>query len=321
MNESSGMWMIIIPIGGGLLLLYFGAEGLVRGSAALAMRLGVSPLLIGLTIVAYGTSMPELLVSVTASFEGYGEIAVGNVVGSNIFNVAFILGVSALIFPLQVKTRLVRIDLPVMIVVSVLCLGLLLDHRLGRIEGIILFSGALLYTILNAVFARREPDENIPSEIGVDVLRTNKRYAVLILMILGGLFLLVAGSKLLVQGAVSLALALGVSKAVISLTIISAGTSLPELATSAIASLRKLPDIAIGNIVGSNIFNILCILGISSIVSPLMSIGIHLADLLIMSGIAMITLPLMSTRHSLSRWEGALLSALYVLYVVHLWHK
>lgn len=299
--------------------LYLGAEGLVRGSSNLSLRLGVSPLLVGLTVVAFGTSAPELTVSVLAGFEGHGDVAVGNVVGSNIINIALILGLSALIRPLKVNRALVRRDIPIMIVVSLALIPIVLGGGVGRIGGLFLFSGIVLYIIYSLVGAKRE-DRELTEGIESQAVRPPARgWAVDMVMIIGGLVFLILGSKLLVSGALAIARGLNVPEAVIGLTIVAAGTSLPELATSAVAALKRQADLAVGNIVGSNIFNVLCILGASAMVSPLEVRGIHLVDALVMEGLSLLLLPLAFTRLVLSRAEGALMLLVYAGYLYWLW--
>jgi cation:H+ antiporter len=296
----------------GLALLYGAGDAFVRASAALARRLGVSPLIIGLTIVAAGTSMPELLVSVNASLSGHSQIAVGNVVGSNIFNIAVILGLSALLKPLTVSRQLVRFDTPIMVAVSVLAAALLLDDRFGRIEGLLFVTGIAAYMTIHVRMARKSPLPQEQSKPGMGL-------PVALLLLVAGLAGLIAGAHMLVSGSVFVARAWGVSEAVIAVTIVAAGTSLPEVATSVVAALRNHPDIAIGNVVGSNIFNLLGILGVASLVSPIQGHGMGVADLGMMAGTALLLLPLMKTGLRISRREGAALLAVYGAYLWYLW--
>jgi cation:H+ antiporter len=296
----------------GLVLLVAGGELLVRGAARLASRLGISPLVVGLTVVAFGTSAPELAVSIQAGLAGQGEIAIGNVVGSNIFNVLFILGVSAVIVPLIVSEQLVRIDVPIMVGVSVLLLILALDGRISQIEGAFLGAGVIGYVLLQIVVSRRTGSAGIElPEGGAGRLPVN------IILILAGLGLLVLGSRWLVQSAVAIAAMFGVSQLVIGLTIVAAGTSMPEVATSVVAGLRGQRDIAVGNVIGSNIFNILAVLGFSALVTPggvIVSAGALSLDLPIMVAVALLCLPIFITHFSITRWEGILFIAYYVLY-------
>ncbi len=312
--------IIVLLLAVGLVLLYAGAELLVKGAVSLAFRLGISPLVIGLTIVAFGTSAPELTVSVLAAFSGQGDIAAANVVGSNILNIALILGISALICPIHISRQLIRWDIPVMIGLSLLGWWVLADRYVSRLEGAMLFSGIILYTGWAFRRARFQP---VVSDAEQPDTAVNKNGPMKLWLstvcIAGGLVLLVLGSKSLVDGATRLARSAGLSEAVIGLTIVSAGTSFPELATSVVAALRRQSDIAVGNIVGSNIFNILSILGLSSLLVPYATPGLTTLDLAVMLGFAAVSLPFMWTRFTLSRTEGALLIAGYAAYLIYLW--
>ena len=311
--------LIILYLLGGIAGLYIGAEGLVRGSSSLAMTLGVSPLVVGLTIVAFGTSSPELVVSIKAAIDGNPGIVVGNVVGSNICNIALILGLAALISPMQVKTQIVKREIPIMIVVSFFMLFVLFDDSVSQIEGIILVVGIILYIIFSYRYSVKEvPNEEIIKELKDNLPRKQYNVYILILFIVGGLGLLIAGSNLFVAGAVEIAERFGVSQAVIGLTIIALGTSLPELTTSVVASLKHENEIAIGNAVGSNVFNILSVLGISSLVSPIAGTGVTIVDLSIMMFFTLLIFPLSWSNFKLQRWEGGLLLLGYIIYMVYL---
>jgi len=308
------MLLTLLALAAGLVLLYFGAERLVHGAASLALRFGLTPLVVGLTVVAFGTSAPELVVSVGSALEGRGGLAIGNVVGSNIVNVALILGLSVLIRPALVKTQLLRLDVPLMIAASALLFVLLLDGVLNRVEGAFLFAGLIAYTGFNIWQSRREQAavqtdlaEVLPTPSG-SVGRDVGWVAV-------GLVVLVVGAQFLVSGAVSIAEAAGLSEAFIGLTIVAIGTSLPELATSVVAALRGEGDIAVGNVVGSNVFNLLGILGLSSMLAPLERGGIAVFDLGAMLFLALLLVPLMRSGFQLARWEGGLLMACYAVYV------
>jgi cation:H+ antiporter len=297
----------------GLITLVAGGELLVRGAARLAATTGVSPLVIGLTVVAFGTSSPELAVSVQASLAGEVDIAVGNVVGSNIFNVLLILGMSAAIMPLVVSAQLVRLDVPIMIGVTVLLLLLSLDGAVSRPEAALLVVGLAAYIITQFVLSRRGQQEPVPDvETGRPLMN--------LLLIAIGLGLLVLGSRWLVAAAIEIAELFGVTPLVIGLTIVAAGTSMPELATSVIAGVRGQRDIAVGNIIGSNIFNILAVLGIAGVVSP---VGIPVSnaaltmDIPVMVAVAVLCLPIFSS-YTIGRWEGLLFLAYYVLYTGYL---
>lgn len=301
----------------GLGLLYYGAEWLVRGGASLALRLGLSPLVVGLTVVAFGTSSPELIVSLRAALADQGAIALGNVVGSNICNVALILGMASLIRPMKVQSQLVRLDVPIAIACSFMLVALLANDAVSRLEGGLLTLAIVSYIAFSMWQARRERHKvraafaEEPPPLGGSVGRD-------VLFVGAGLALLVVGGNLFVQGAVDLARALGLSEAVIGLTIVAFGTSLPELATSVVAALRREGDIAIGNVVGSNIFNILGILGPVALIHPIFGSGIRMADLGVMIAFIVLLLPLLRTGFLLNRWEGGLLLAGYAGYLVFL---
>ncbi|MBO6850827.1 MAG: calcium/sodium antiporter [Marinobacter sp.] len=302
-----------------LVLLFVGAEGLVRGSSSLALRAGLNRLMVGLTIVAFGTSSPELVVSVEAALSNQGDISVGNVVGSNIFNIAVILGITALVCPIPVHRQVIKIDAPVALGVALLLVLLLLNQTLSRLEGVLLFSGIVAYTWMSVILARREPPPASADEENILAVNTSRHWCVDIALILVGLAILVAGSRLLVENSVALAVSCGISEEVIGLTIVAAGTSMPELATSLVAAFRKQPDIAIGNIVGSNIFNVLGILGVASIVSPIEAPGISTLDYGVMILFTVLLIPLLYTGRMLHRVEGAVLLALYFGYLFLLW--
>jgi len=299
----------------GLGLLVFGADGLVRGGARLAARVGVSPLVVGLTIVAFGTSAPELAVSVTSSLEGQSDLALGNVVGSNIFNILVILGLAAVITPLRVAADLVRIDVPLMIGLAFLALVLGFDGRIGRADGAVLF--ACLVAFLAYLFTLRRRGDSDAERPAEDTPRPG--VAGDVAWCAGGLVLLVLGSDWLVDGGTSIARALGVTELVIGLTIVAAGTSLPELATSVVASFRGERDIAVGNVVGSNFFNIAAVLGLAALVSP---DGVEVSsaalrfDVPVMIAASVACLPVFFIGHVISRWEGGVFLASYLAYAV-----
>ncbi len=320
--------MVIVFLIAGLVLLVIGAEILVRGASRLASSLGISPLVIGLTIVAFGTSAPEMAVSINASWAGQADLALGNVVGSNIFNVLFILGLSALVAPLVVSQQLVRLDVPLMIAASIVVLLMGMDNKISRIDGVILFGTVLAYTFFLIRQSRRESSAAVTAQYeaeygaaGAQNGSALMQYLKDAVMILGGLALLVLGARWLVDSAVQIAQYLGMSELVIGLTIVAAGTSMPELATSVIASLRGERDIAVGNVVGSNIFNLLAVLGLSSIVAP---DGVQVADaalafdIPVMVGVALICLPIFFTGFLISRLNGALFLFYYVAYTAYL---
>ena len=293
-----------------LVALYIGAGWLVQGSSALALKAKISPLVIGLTIVAFGTSSPELAVSLDAALNGQGDIAIGNIVGSNIFNIGITLGISATIYPLQVKKQLLRIDISVMLIATILLTLLFWDGTLGRTEGFFFLTGIIIYTLFCLFYSRKHGEEP-----NLELQEQPKHWAIDMLAIIGGLVVLVFASQLLVNNAVSIAKELGLSEAVIGLTIVAAGTSMPELATSIVAAFKRKTDIAIGNIVGSNLFNILAIAGSCSLIHPIEANNINDIDLLVMLAISALLLPLVKSGHKISRAEGFVLIVLYVIYM------
>jgi cation:H+ antiporter len=312
--------LTITYLAGGLVALYFGAEWLVRGASSLARRMGVSPLLVGLTVVAYGTSTPELVVSLAASLKGQGSLAIGNALGSNIFNTGFILGLTALISPLRVQLQLLKIDAPIMVGVAGLFAVLFRDFRIGRGEALILLVALAAYTMINIQLARRQTAREIESEYADGVPVPSGPWWLDVVLIVFGLLVLPLGAHLFVQGAVGVARAWGVSEAVIGLTVVAAGTSLPELAASLVAACRRQADIALGNIIGSNIYNLLAILGVAGIVTaPLEGAGIRELDVWAMVLFCAVLLPLAWTGFTLRRWEGLVLLAGYGAYLACLW--
>lgn len=304
----------------GLGLLVLGAEWLVKGASRLAAALGISPLVIGLTVVAYGTSAPEMAVSVKSAWAGQPDLALGNVVGSNAFNVLFILGASALITPLVVSSQLIRLDVPVMIGVSALTLLMARDGSIGRLDAALLFAGAVAYTVFQIRQSRKE-SAAVQEEYGKEFSPQGTGAAANVAFVGAGLALLVLGSRWLVNGAVAFAQALGVSELVIGLTIVAAGTSLPEVATSILAAVRGERDIAVGNVVGSNIFNILAVLGLAGLAAPAglpVSPALVAFDVPVMIAVAVACLPIFASGATIARWEGALFLSFYVAYTAYL---
>ncbi len=308
----------------GFVSLVFGGELLVRGASGLAALLRISPLVIGLTIVAFGTSAPELAVAIRATLAGEADISIGNIVGSNIFNVLAILGCSALVAPLVVSRQLIVSDVPLMIIASVATLAVSFNGNVSTAEGLLLFLSLLIYTGWLIVNSRRQnrhadriADETYEPPTGVGSLVVLK----LIGLIIAGLILLSVGSSLLVDGASTLARVFGVSELMIGLTIVAVGTSLPEAATSVMATLRGERDIAVGNVVGSNLFNILSVLGLTALVTPggvAVSATALQFDIPIMIVVAVVCLPIFYTGSIISRWEGGLLVVYYGLYTTFL---
>ena len=318
--------MTLLTFLAGLAFLVLGAELLVRGASKLALSFGISPLVVGLTIVAFGTSAPEMAVSTGAVLDGKTDLALGNVVGSNIFNVLFILGLSALITPLVVNIQLIRQEVPVMVGGALLLLALCLDGQLGLSDGAILMGLMLAYTVFLIVQSRKEVsstsgdyeteitpaapgawDAKLPAQLG---------------LILVGLGLLVLGSDWLVSSSVIFAKAMGVSDLVIGLTIVAAGTSMPEVATSIMAAIKGERDIAVGNVVGSCTFNIYGCLGLASLVAGNVGLEVPAAvlnfDLWVMLAVSLACLPVFITGREIARWEGAVFLAYYVAYVTYL---
>lgn len=306
----------------GLGALVLGADVLVRGAARLALGWGLSPLVIGLTVVAFGTSAPELAVSVGAAFNGRTDIALGNVVGSNIFNILGILGLSALILPLAVNVQIIRQEVPVMIGASLMLALLALDGEIGLADGALLFGLLIAYTGFLVVQSRKTGTAADDAEFAADIGdATATRPLLSAAMVAGGLVLLVAGAQALVVAATSFARELGLSELVIGLTIVAVGTSLPELATSIMAALRGQRDIAVGNIIGSNIFNILGCLGLTALVAgggvPVAASVLRF-DLWVMLAASLACLPIFITGRSIARWEGVVLLSYYAAYTVYL---
>jgi len=353
--------MTVLLLLAGFVLLVAGAEVLVRGSSQIATRAGISPLVVGLTVVAFGTSAPELAVSIGAGLSGQADIALGNVVGSNVFNVLLILGASALIAPLAVSNQLVRLDVPLMVGLSGLVWVLAVDGRIGGGDGLLLVAGVVAYTVGQIVLSRRgtaqektAPSETAPSEtaasgetdVGQSAVGSSAQpdaaadapvegsstdpqgeeeggstsIGVSLGMVAVGLGVLVLGARWLVQGAMAVAEAAGMSELVIGLTIVAGGTSLPELATSVLASLRGEREIAVGNVVGSNVFNLLAVLGVTATVSGGIAVpsGALWFDLPVMIAVAIACLPIFRSDLSISRWEGGLFVGYYVVYTVYL---
>ncbi len=315
--------MVFATMGVGLALLIVGAELLVRGASRLAGALGISPLVVGLTVVAYGTSSPEIAVSIRSALAGQADLAVGNVVGSNICNVLLILGVSSMIAPLAVAQRLVRLDVPVIIGLSLLTYLFALDGTFGRLEGLLFTAGAAAYTVFLVWQSRRESAairaeyaRELPSvRLGAAGAATQ------VTLVVGGLALLLLGARWFLDGAIELAQSMGVSELVIALTVVAVGTSLPELATSVLAALRGERDIAVGNVIGSSLFNLLGVLGPAALLSP-MGLTVSTAalrfDLPVMIAVAVACLPIFANGNQIYRWEGLIFFAYYGAYTTFL---
>lgn len=312
--------MAVVSVVGGLVVLTAGGEILVRGATGLARTIGLSSLVVGLTVVSFATSAPELAVTVQGAVGGTPGIAVGNVVGSNIANVLFVLGICALVLPLSVGSRLVKTDIPVMAGFCVLALVMVLDGSISRIDGAILLIGLVVYVSVTIVLSRKEPTAAIGPEShswAGPSPRISPARAVLLIAV--GVALLVVGARFLVSGAIDIATAIGVSDLVIGLTIVSVGTSLPEIAASLIAVVRGERDLAVGNVVGSCLFNIGAVFGIASLIAPIpVEAAAINVDFPVMVAVSLVLIPIAFTGFVISRWEGGLFLAYYLAYVVYL---
>lgn len=307
---------ILLLIGGGVLLAA-GGEALIRGATALGLHFGLSPLVVGLTIVAFGTSAPELAVSLDAALGGSSDVALGNVIGSNICNIGAVLGLCCLITPVQVRSQIVRIDAPIAIGAALLLTALLADGGLSRTDGGVLFALLAGYLLLQVQLAKQGRDALAPefAELERALAAWLRSVPICLAAVVAGLALLVAGAELFVDGAVRLARLAGVTEAVIGLTIVALGTSLPELAATLVAAYRREADVAVGNVIGSNIFNVFSILGLSALVTPLSRGNITSVDLWTMVGISVLLWPVLYGRRLLARLEGAVLLAVYLAYM------
>ena len=306
------MLTILLQLAGGTAFLYYGADFLVKGGVSIATRFGVSALVIGLTLVAFATSAPELVVSVQAALAGSSDISIGNVIGSNICNIALILGLSAVIAPLSVHSKVLRFDLPVMtaVTLAMAAIGLLLGG-FNRLTGAVFFAGLLAYIAWNIRLEKRDGSGDAETEIREEV-ENSRKYPLWLAAAL------VLGGKFIVDGAVGLGRMAHLSEAVIGLTIVAVGTSLPELATSLVAAARGEQDIAVGNVVGSNLFNMLGIMGIAPMIRPVSAAGITPVDWGMLLVSTLLLVPFMHTGRKVVRREGAVLLALYCAYIAFL---
>ncbi len=304
-------------IAAGFALLFFGGDFLVRGAESIAIRNGISPLVVGLTVVAFGTSSPELFISINAALEGFDDVAIGNAVGSNICNLTLVLGLAALLRPIKVEAQLMKLDAPILIFCSFVLVWMLMDDVIGRTDGAILVTGITIYVFSSIYLSRRDKkllDREFEETMHEDHPSTWNSIGLLGL----GLVMLGFGADFFVDGAVTIAQAFSIPEALISLTLIALGTSLPELATTIVASIKGRGDIAVGNAIGSSIFNILAILGITSMIEPLSRGSINWIDLGSMTLISIALLPMLFTKNTLSRPEGGILLATYVSYIGYL---
>jgi cation:H+ antiporter len=318
---KGGMVIALILIVTSCFILFIGAELLVRGGASLALRLGLSPLLIGLTVVAYGTSTPELLVALKASFAGNPDLAIGNVVGSNLFNIGIILGLAAIVSPVQTNLQVLKWDAPVLVGATVLTPLTFLDGVVSREEGVLLLVLAAAYTWWAVRIARKDQLAGHEAHVDVPEIKQQGGPVLDFLKIGAGITVLIAASRLLVDNSVVVAKSLGVSDTVIGLTIIAAGTSMPELATSLVAARRKQSDIALGNVLGSSLFNLFFVLGGAAVIHPVRTTGLQPFDLYGLIGITVLMLPLLWRDRRVSRIEGAVLVAAYAIYLVIMWPR
>jgi cation:H+ antiporter len=309
--------MVYLTLLAGFVLLVAGGEGFVRGAVAIAKRLGMSPLLIGLTLMGFGTSLPELMTSLQAAIDGAPGIAVGNVVGSNIANLFLILGVAAVIFPVPVDKGVLRRDGSVLVLSALACTAVVVVGYMGRIAGLILVALLIGYIVRSYMVERQSMAANRAAEATSSEPKANIWLSLLIAI--GGLALTLIGARLLVSSAVELATAFGVSQTVIGLTVVAIGTSLPELVTAVIASFRRHTELALGNIIGSNIFNVFGIMGITALVMPIpVPPEIIRVDIWVMLGATVLALYFAYTQRNIVRWEGGVFLALYAAYVGYL---
>lgn len=310
------MILSLVGLAAGLVALYFGGDWLVAGASRLARSLGVSALIVGLTVVSIGTSMPELLVSVDAALRGSSDISIGNVVGSNIANIGLILGISGLIYPIRVNISLLRREIPIMVLVAVAAYALMRDGTISRGDGGLLLAGMVGFVALMVILGRQEQvaSKTAPPTESADVAINRWRET---LRMVAGIAVLMVGARLTVDNAIDIARVLQISELVIGVTVVAVGTSLPELVTSTVAAMRRESDIAIGNVVGSNIFNILGILGATAVIRPILVVAqIVTFDALVMIGFSLLVLSFVINRH-LSRLEAIAFLGLYVAYIVY----
>lgn len=306
------LWVIL-----GVALLYFGGELLVRHAVALARRIGMSPLVVGLTVVAFGTSAPELAATLAAALGGNPQVAYGNVVGSNIANLSLVLGLAALVHPLRTKARFIRREMPFLLIVSLVLYFVIADGWIGRVEGVLLFAGLLAY--LTYLLREKEEVPDVEAEFAAEYARTGPAAWISLLGIAAGVALLTVGASALVEGAATLARAWGVSDRVVGLTVVALGTSLPELASALVAARKGESELVLGNLVGSNIFNVFAILGITAMVRPIQPDGPGIVvDLSVMLGLVLLAWPFLYTGLRLGRREGAVLLLVYLVYVRYL---
>ena len=313
------MWLLLGWLAVGLVVLGAGADLFVRGASGLALRLGISPFVVGLVVVGFGTSTPELAVNLSAASRGTTDIAIGNIVGSNIANIGLILGISALVAPLVVHMRMLRIEVPIMLAASALLWLLALDGQIARWEGLVMLGGFLAFLVFLLHNARLESVQ-VQAELAAAPQPTHAAWTT-VLFLVGGLGLLMLGSDLCVDAAVGLARLWGLSDLLIGLTIVAIGTSLPELASTVAAAAKGQSDLAIGNVIGSNIYNILFILGATAAIMPLpVAASLELLEIPVMMGFALVLYPLMRRDMKIARGEGAFLLGCYAALLAYQLH-
>ena len=307
--------LTVLQFAGGFVLLLFGAEYLLRGAVSIARKLHISAMVIGMTIVAWGTTAPELMVSLQAALNGVPGIAIGNVIGSNIANILLVLGASALIFPIVVKPRDILRDATVMMASALLFAALALSGAIERWQGVLMIAALIVFSLYTFVAERRRGKREGPGELAEEFSEVPQAAWLAALSVLGGLLAVVYGARLLVSGATNAAQFLGVGEEVIGLTIVSIGTSLPELATAVVAAYRRNSDVAIGNVIGANIYNLLAIMGLVSIVAPVpVPQQIMFFDIWFMLGVTAVFLGLLIAQNGLSRWAGTFFLGAFVAY-------
>jgi len=309
----------LIPLLIGFALLFIGGECLVRGSTSLAIRFGLPPLIAGLTIVSFGTSSPELMVSVQAALDGNAGISLGNIVGSNICNIGLILGVCAMVRPMTVNRQMVQFDIPMMVGVSVLLAVLLSFWELSRGVSLVFVAGLVIYLWGSFRVSKKDQGDDVLKEVKDTALVSRSGLLLAWGMTIGGIFLLFYGSSFIINGATTIAKYFGINDTVIGLTIVAIGTSLPELATTLVAALKKNFDIALGNVVGSNIFNTLGVLGIVGVIRPFSENHVGWVSVVVMLVLSVALLPLVRKKAHLSRWAGLLFVTMYIGYLFYLY--
>jgi len=313
------MSLALAMIVGGLVGLFVGANVLIKGAAALARRVGMSPLVVGLTVVAGGTSSPELFVVLGSTLAGRDGISLGNVFGANSLNIGLILGLTAMVAPLQAQLQLIRFDVPIMILASLVVAAFVADGNLGRLEGTILAAALVGYLALTVYMARRERSVHVRDEFAAEVPGPMGSVVAELGLIAAGLAALALGAQSLIFGAVKIAGAAGMTDSMIGITIVAAGTTLPELITCMVAALKREGDIAIGNIIGSNIFNLLGVLGLAAAIAPIDASGVRPVEVWGAVVLAGLSLPVMWRGMIVNRWEGALLAIAYLGYLALVW--